>query len=183
MSRKIAIVGAGQSGLPLALALALQGRDDTVTLVTNRSPDELRRGKVMSSQCMFDNALQIERDFGLYLWADDCPPVEGIGLTVPHPEQRGERLIDPRLRGPQLVCLRRAGQGARAHPRRLEPRDRQGAERPGPERGPDQARAHAPAHHPCRVRGLHAQGVRPVGRHRPGAQADGGMRAGRRPPA
>lgn len=75
MSLKIAIVGAGQSGLPLALAL--QGRDDTVTLVTNRSPDELRRGKVMSSQCMFDNALQIERDFGLDLWADDCPPVEG----------------------------------------------------------------------------------------------------------
>ena len=92
MSRKIAIVGAGQSGLPLALAL--QGRGDQVTLLTNRSPDDLRRGKVMSSQCMFDNALQIERDFGLDRWAEDCPPVEGIGLTVPHPEHPGERLID-----------------------------------------------------------------------------------------
>jgi len=63
MSRKIAIVGAGQSGLPLALAL--QARGDQITLISNRSPDDLRKGKILSSQCMFDAALQIERDFGL----------------------------------------------------------------------------------------------------------------------
>lgn len=92
MARKIAIVGAGQSGLPLALSL--QARGDEVTLLTNRSPEDLRRGRVLSSQCMFDAALQIERDHGLDLWGRDCPPVEGIGLTVPHPAQPGERLID-----------------------------------------------------------------------------------------
>lgn len=92
MARKIAIVGAGQSGLPLALAL--QQRGDDITLVSNRSPDDIRRGKVMSSQCMFGTALQIERDFGLDQWAEQCPPVEGIGLTVPHPGQPGERLVD-----------------------------------------------------------------------------------------
>ena len=48
----------------------------------------------MSSQCMFGSALQIERDLGLDLWAEQCPPVQGIGLTVPHPGQPGERLID-----------------------------------------------------------------------------------------
>lgn len=92
MTRRIAIVGAGQSGLPLALSL--QQRGDHVTLVSNRSPDDIRAGKVMSSQCMFDTSLQIERDLGLNQWEADCPPVEGIGLTVPHPAQPGERLID-----------------------------------------------------------------------------------------
>ncbi|MEJ6003024.1 styrene monooxygenase/indole monooxygenase family protein [Paucibacter soli] len=91
-ARKIAIVGAGQSGLPLALAL--QARGDEVTLLSNRSPDDIRKGRVMSSQCMFDAALQIERDFGLNQWEHLCPPVQGIGLTVPHPGQPGAKLID-----------------------------------------------------------------------------------------
>lgn len=92
MTRNIAIVGAGQSGLPLALALLARG--DRVTLVSNRTPEDLRRGKVLSSQCMFDHTLQIERDFGLNQWEHLCPPMQGIGLTVPHPEQPGARLID-----------------------------------------------------------------------------------------
>src|SRR5688572_20282839 len=90
--QRFAIVGAGQSGLPLALSLLERGAH--VTLVSNRSADEIRHGKVMSSQCMFGTALAIERRFGLDLWSRDCPPVEGIGLTVPHPAQPGERLID-----------------------------------------------------------------------------------------
>lgn len=90
--RRIAIVGSGQAGLPLALALLDKGYQ--VTVVSNRTPDDLRRGKVMSSQCMFDASLQIERDLGLDHWAADCPPVQGIGLTVPHPEQPGAKLID-----------------------------------------------------------------------------------------
>jgi hypothetical protein len=48
----------------------------------------------MSSQCMFDASLQVERDLGLDQWAHSCPPVQGIGLTVPHPGQPGDRLID-----------------------------------------------------------------------------------------
>jgi 2-polyprenyl-6-methoxyphenol hydroxylase-like FAD-dependent oxidoreductase len=90
--RRIAIVGGGQAGLPLALALLDKGYQ--VTVVTNRTPDAIRRGKVMSSQCMFDASLQVERDLGLNIWERDCPPVQGIGLTVPHPERRGTRLIE-----------------------------------------------------------------------------------------
>jgi len=90
--RRIAIVGGGQAGLPLALALLDKGYE--VTVVTNRTPDDIRRGKVMSSQCMFNGSLQIERDLGLNTWERDCPLVQGIGLTVPHPEQPGARLID-----------------------------------------------------------------------------------------
>lgn len=92
MSQRIAIVGAGQSGLQMALGLQAKGYQ--VTLLTNRTPDQVRAGKVMSSQCMFDRALQAERELGLNWWDDSCPPVEGIGLAIPHPEQVGARLID-----------------------------------------------------------------------------------------
>ena len=70
--RRIAIVGGGQAGLPLALGLLDKGYE--VTVVTNRDPDNIRNGKVMSSQCMFDASLQIERDLG---------PVSYTHLTLP----------------------------------------------------------------------------------------------------
>ncbi|PHM45040.1 alanine-phosphoribitol ligase [Xenorhabdus mauleonii] len=90
--RRIAIVGGGQAGLPLALGLLDKGYQ--VTVVTNRTPDDVRNGRVMSSQCMFDTSLQFERDLGLNQWEEECPPVEGIGFTVPHPEIPGDKLIE-----------------------------------------------------------------------------------------
>jgi 2-polyprenyl-6-methoxyphenol hydroxylase-like FAD-dependent oxidoreductase len=101
-SRRIAIVGAGQSGLPMALALLERGYH--VTLMSNRDSDAIAHGKVMSSQCMFQSALQIERDLGLNWWDDTCPLVEGISLAVPHPDQVDEKAIDwaARLDGPAL---------------------------------------------------------------------------------
>ncbi|MDQ0141550.1 styrene monooxygenase/indole monooxygenase family protein [Cupriavidus necator] len=92
MRQRIAIVGAGQSGLQMALGLQANGY--RVTLLSNRTPEQIGAGKVMSSQCMFDRALQTERELGLNWWDDTCPPVEGIGLAVPHPEQPGARVID-----------------------------------------------------------------------------------------
>ena len=90
--RSIAIVGGGQAGLPLAFGLLDKGYE--VTMVTNRTPDDLRGGKVMSSQCMFDPALQIERDLGINHWEGQCPPVQGISFAVPHPEVAGAKAID-----------------------------------------------------------------------------------------
>jgi 2-polyprenyl-6-methoxyphenol hydroxylase-like FAD-dependent oxidoreductase len=89
--RNILIVGAGQSGLQLALGL--QARGYGVTVVSNRSADDIRGGKVMSSQCMFHDSLQLERDRGLAFWEQDCPPVEGISFAVPHPEQAGVKAL------------------------------------------------------------------------------------------
>jgi len=82
MSRFL-IVGAGQAGLQLGLGLLRAGHD--VTVVSNRTPDDIHDGRVMSSQCMFDAALQHERDLGLAFWEQECPPVEGISLAVPAP--------------------------------------------------------------------------------------------------
>src|SRR5262249_8331547 len=81
--RRIAIIGAGQAGLQLALGLLDAGYE--VKLVSDRSPDEIRTGRVMSSQCMFDSALPTQRELGMNLWEQDCPRVEGISFTVPGP--------------------------------------------------------------------------------------------------
>ena len=89
--RKIMIVGAGQAGLQLGISLLQRGY--RVSITSNRTPEDLRTGKVLSSQCMFHDSLQLERDRGLNFWEPDCPPVEGISFTVPHPELPGEKAM------------------------------------------------------------------------------------------
>src|ERR1700757_2305379 len=88
--KRIAIIGAGQSGLQLGLGLLNTGYE--VTLYSERTADEIHDGHVMSSQCMFDSALEIERDLGLNYWEDKCPKVEGIGLALP--DGVGGKIID-----------------------------------------------------------------------------------------
>ena len=82
--RRIAIIGAGQSGLQLGLGLLQKGYE--VTIMTDRTPEQLRKGRVMSSQFMFHTALQHERDLGLNFWEEECPNTEGIAFSIPGPE-------------------------------------------------------------------------------------------------
>jgi hypothetical protein len=88
----ITIVGGGQSGLQLGIGLVQSGYD--VTVVSDRTPDEIEQGRVTSSQCMFANSLDHERELGINFWEEACPLVEGIGLAVPHPEVPGAKVID-----------------------------------------------------------------------------------------
>ncbi|MFI6107810.1 styrene monooxygenase/indole monooxygenase family protein [Streptomyces sp. NPDC051310] len=88
--RKILIVGAGQSGLQLALGLQAQGYE--VTLMSNRTADEIRAGRVMSTQCMFHTALQHERDLGINFWESQAPRIEGLGVSVAAPD--ASRAVD-----------------------------------------------------------------------------------------
>src|SRR6266571_1844307 len=82
--RRIAIVGGGQSGLQLALGL-LQERYE-VTVVSNRTPEQIRKGRVSSSQFMFHDSLQNERDLGINFWEKQCPVTAGIAFSIPGPD-------------------------------------------------------------------------------------------------
>ncbi len=90
--RKFTIIGGGQSGLQLGIGLLKAGHK--VRVVQNRTAEEIEKGKVLSSQCMFGASVQHERDLGIDFWSDTCPPVEGINFMVPHPEQPGAKAID-----------------------------------------------------------------------------------------
>ena len=81
---KIAIIGGGQSGLQLALGLQKRGYD--VTVISNRTPEQIRKGRVTSSQFMFHDSLQNERDLGINFWEKECPNTDGIAFAVPGPD-------------------------------------------------------------------------------------------------
>lgn len=89
--KRITIIGGGQSGLQLGLGLLKNGYE--VRVVQNRTAEDIRDGRVMSSQCMFSNSVQHERDLGIDFWSEQCPPVEGINFMVPAPDGNG-RVID-----------------------------------------------------------------------------------------
>lgn len=82
--RKIAIMGSGQSGLQLALGLLQHNYE--VTVVSNRTPEQIFHGRVTSSQFMFHDALQNERDLGINFWEEKCPITEGIAFSIPGPD-------------------------------------------------------------------------------------------------
>jgi Styrene monooxygenase A putative substrate binding domain/Pyridine nucleotide-disulphide oxidoreductase len=83
--RKIVIIGGGQSGLQLALGLQQKGYE--VTVVANRTPEQIFNGRVSSSQFMFHDSLQNERELGINFWEKDCPITEGIAFTIPGPDR------------------------------------------------------------------------------------------------
>lgn len=117
--RKIGIVGAGQSGLQLAIGLRREGYE--TVLLSAQAPAEIRTGRVTSSQCMFGTALQYERDVGITEWDGVCPPIEGIEFTIASPQgaaavrwsarlHRPAMSVDQRVKMPRLMEeLRRMG--------------------------------------------------------------------------
>src|SRR5579863_10638933 len=88
--RNITIVGAGQSGLQLGLGLLQNGYH--VRLISNRTAEDFASGKVMSSQFMFGDALQAERDLGLNDWEQQCPYTDALGVAIAGPD--GNKAVD-----------------------------------------------------------------------------------------
>lgn len=76
----IAIVGAGQAGLQLAIGLKKCGFP--VSLYTNRTVEQLLSGKILSSQGMFYEALRLERRLGLNFWDEKCPQNNSVTFTL-----------------------------------------------------------------------------------------------------
>jgi flavin reductase (DIM6/NTAB) family NADH-FMN oxidoreductase RutF len=79
-SPRVAVVGAGQAGTQLALGLQHHGY--RVTLVTDRSADQIRGGSIMSSQCMFEPALDVEDNSDVPTFSGQAPPIYGVEFTV-----------------------------------------------------------------------------------------------------
>ena len=97
--RKITIVGAGQAGLMVGVGLVRKGYD--VTIVSDRTPEEIRNGRVTSSQGMQATPIAYEREMGLRLWDDIYHPWDGIEFNVLNP-QDGSKLSSFAQRvGPQ----------------------------------------------------------------------------------
>ncbi|HVV22053.1 MAG TPA: styrene monooxygenase/indole monooxygenase family protein [Pseudonocardiaceae bacterium] len=76
--RRIAIIGAGQAGLVLALGLLPHGY--AVTVVAERDAEAVRSGRLISNQCVFAPALTRERELGINFWDADAPPIRGVSF-------------------------------------------------------------------------------------------------------
>lgn len=88
----ITVVGAGQSGLSLAFGLLHYGY--RVTVVTDRDAEGLRSGRIMSSQCMFDDAQGYERSLGLNMWDAACPDIKGLRIAAFLPDHPGRAALE-----------------------------------------------------------------------------------------
>jgi hypothetical protein len=81
---RVLVVGAGQAGLVTACGLAqLDGVE--VTVMSHKTPDEIRKGHVMSTQVIFGGGLEFERDLGINFWEQKTPDIGGIGLCAMAP--------------------------------------------------------------------------------------------------
>src|SRR5947209_2235880 len=78
MARSIAIIGAGQAGLQLGIGLLEKGFD--VTLLSDRSADEIYHGRLSVTAGLFATALSYEAELGLDLWADEAPLIDGVHI-------------------------------------------------------------------------------------------------------
>ncbi|GAA3747654.1 styrene monooxygenase/indole monooxygenase family protein [Salinactinospora qingdaonensis] len=81
---KVAIVGAGQSGLMLAHELL--DAEVEVELFTNQYPGELRFGNAEITQVMFPSTLEAEQQVGLDHWSDRAPRFGTASLSARPPQ-------------------------------------------------------------------------------------------------
>jgi 2-polyprenyl-6-methoxyphenol hydroxylase-like FAD-dependent oxidoreductase len=77
---KIAIVGAGQGGLHLAIGLRQDGHD--VTVLSNRTGQQIHDGFVTSSQSMYGMALGLERDLGIDFWEHEDVKYSAASMRI-----------------------------------------------------------------------------------------------------
>ena len=78
--KRVAIIGAGQSGLQLGIGLL--GAGYQVSIYSDRDAQSISSGRVMSSQCLFHSALETEQSLALNFWQEECPKIEGMRFAV-----------------------------------------------------------------------------------------------------
>jgi flavin reductase (DIM6/NTAB) family NADH-FMN oxidoreductase RutF len=110
-ARRVAVVGAGPAGTTLALGLLQRGYD--VTLVSDRTAEEIRTGPVMSSQVTFESALEVETALGITDLLPAAPPIARMAYRATRADgstaafrtdlQAPARSVDQRLKLPVLL--------------------------------------------------------------------------------
>ena len=83
----IAIIGGGQAGLQLGIGLKKSMAGFGVSIYTNRDADEIAKGKIMSSQGMFENALKFERELGINFWDNISPNDKSVTFNLLDPKR------------------------------------------------------------------------------------------------
>ena len=85
--RSVLIIGAGQAGLQFGHGLLAAGGYD-VTLMSARTPQDMRHGRPPSTQSMWEPALALERALDLNPWEEQAPPITGFHFALStHPGQ------------------------------------------------------------------------------------------------
>lgn len=78
LKRRICIIGSGEAGLHLAYAL----KDDfDITVMERKSPDQFKKGRIMSTQVHFGPTRKREKRFKMPNW-EDQPLIESIHITI-----------------------------------------------------------------------------------------------------
>ncbi|BAY32015.1 Styrene monooxygenase StyA [Nostoc carneum NIES-2107] len=101
--RRIAIIGAGQAGLHLAISLVDAGY--AVTLFSDRTPEAILNGKPGAMPVLFPDALQLEER--LNFWHEEFPGSDLFGSEVYDPEGNLVLTISSPLEKPWLAVDQR----------------------------------------------------------------------------
>lgn len=96
--RKIAIMGAGQSGLHLAIRLLQHGYD--VTIISERTAEEIFNGPPTGGTYLFHDSLQLERQMGIDMWKDTAFHTTGFNLNFGTPDGQFAFSIQSKLDRP-----------------------------------------------------------------------------------
>ena len=101
--RTITIIGAGQAGLQLGLGLLRHGYH--VTLVSDRTPEQILHGGAAGTAALFGNALEMEYSLGCNDWPE-APFINGIIFELYPPDEQSFCIKAPLTKPMQAVDQR-----------------------------------------------------------------------------
>ncbi|MGM0922761.1 MAG: styrene monooxygenase/indole monooxygenase family protein [Bacillota bacterium] len=93
MKRRICIVGTGTAGLHLAYALK---NEFDVTVISHRTAEQIRNGRIQSTQVHFGSTLERERRFSMPKWSEHTR-IESIHMTIGQQKLFAGMLAEPAL--------------------------------------------------------------------------------------
>lgn len=93
LKKRLCIIGSGVAGLHLAYALR---NDFNITVIERKSPDQIRRGRIMSTQVHFGPTRNREIRFNMPKWGEQ-PLIKSIHITIGNQKLFVGKLQEPAL--------------------------------------------------------------------------------------